>query len=152
MPYKIIICALVGGLIGEAAYGQTAGTSVLNTAGGTIEGSKGQYSHSFSVGEVVISTISGNDDQATQGYLQPEALPAPDGFDYYPNPVDDKLFLVNAQKVSRVKIYDVNGRLIFSGAYTGKPIVLEELSGGTYLVNTLSRTNKILHKFAIIKQ
>ncbi len=124
--------------------------SVVNTAGTTF--STGEYSHSFSIGEILITTIPGGDNQVTQGYLQPESLPAPDGFDYFPNPIDDRLFLVRAEKVKAVRIYDIAGRLVFEGAYDGKAIVVDQLSGGTYLMNTLNADNKILHKFTIIKQ
>ncbi len=140
-----IIAFLVFGL---AAKGQ----QVVNAGGGTATGSSGS-SHSFSIGEIVITTISGGDRHATQGFLQPEFPKGPDGFDYYPNPVVGDLFLVNAGKVKSVRVYDLSGREVFRTGYTsGKAIPLELLSGASYLVNTYDAAGKILHKFTIIKQ
>ncbi len=131
-------------LTGHAAQAQM----VVNVAGTTI--SNGAYSHSFSIGEIATTTLSGPAGYLTQGYLQPHLLPEA-AFDYYPNPVVQELFLVNARGVDRVKFYDVAGREIYSVDYAGKPLNLSLLSGAVYLVNTFGK-GKLLHKFFIIKQ
>lgn len=127
------------------------GQQVVNAGGGTITGSSG--SHSFSIGEIVITTVSDGDRHLTQGFLQPELPKGPDRFDYYPNPVADDLFLVNAEKVQSVRVYDLSGREVLRANYmNGKPIPLQLLSGASYLINTYDAAGKILHKFTIIKQ
>jgi len=131
-------------LTGHAARAQM----VVNAAGTTV--SNGAYSHSFSIGEIATTTLSGPAGYLTQGYLQPHLLPeAP--FDYYPNPVVQELFLVNARGVDWVKFYDAAGREIYSAPYAGKPLNLSLLSGAVYLVNAFGK-GKLLHKFFIIKQ
>ncbi len=145
---------LIGCLLLAAArsMGQVKSPSVVNTAGATIE-RNGQYSHSFSIGEIVTTTISSNTQHLTQGFLQPEAKPE-EAFDFYPNPLgpDHKLNLKNAKDVKMIRVYDLSGREVLSTPYSsGNAIPLDELSGATYLVNTYNKAGKLLHKFIIIK-
>ncbi len=129
--------------------GAARGQMVVNAAGTTI--SNGAYSHSFSIGEITTTTLTTGEQYLTQGYLQPFLLPNEGGFDYYPNPVVQELFLVNARRVDWVRFYDSAGREVYSAAYNGKPLDLSVLSGAVYLVNAFSK-GKIIHKFFIIKQ
>lgn len=122
---------------------------VVNPAGTTI--SNEGYSHSFAIGEIAITTLSSPERYLTQGYLQPYLLPDEGIFDYYPNPVVQELFLVNARRVDLVRFYDSAGREVYSAAYNGKPLNLSLLSGAVYLVNAFSK-GKLIHKFFIIKQ
>ena len=132
------------------AAGPARAQAVVNAAGTTI--SNGAYSHSFSIGEIATTTLTGPNGYLTQGYLQPFLLPAEGPFDYYPNPVVQDLFLVNARRVDQVKFYDSAGRLVLTAPYAaGKPLNLSVLSGAVYLVNAFSK-GKLLHKFFIIKQ
>ena len=63
---------------------------------------------------------------------------APLDLTVYPNPVSDRFSIKTTarEKVSKVEVFDVNGRLaIVSDRYTeGEPIVVKGLSGGTYIL------------------
>ena len=145
MTHKLLILMALVGWTVDGAQAQT----VVNAAGTTI--SNGAYSHSFSIGEIATTTLTGPDRYLTQGYLQPHLLPEEGPFDYYPNPVVQDLSLVNARRVDQLKFYDAAGRLVLTAPYAGKPLNLSVLSGAVYLVNAFSK-GKLLHKFFIIKQ
>ncbi len=146
----LITCILLSLPVVRGAFGQVRTPAVVNAGGTTVQGDAGQ--HTFSVGEIGIITISSNEGQVTQGYLQPEAPAAGESFDYYPNPVVTDLYLVNAGFVKSVRVFDMSGREVMRTAYTGKPISLAALSGATYLINTYTADGKPFIKFTIIKQ
>lgn len=151
VPLKTFILLIFLSLpLAGRASGQVRTPAVVNAGGTTVEGDAGQ--HTFSIGEIGIITIGSNEGQVTQGFLQPEAPAAGEGFDYYPNPVVTDLYLVNAGLVKSVRVFDMAGREVLRTGYTGKPISLEALSGATYLVNTYTADGKPFLKFTIIKQ
>lgn len=139
-------------LLSPAAGFSQSGPAVVNAAGTTLTSTSG-YSHSFSIGEIAITTISSpnNQNYITQGYLQPETGERP-VFDFYPNPVVDNLFLVNASKIKQIRVYDLTGREVLTLKYTGEALPLQLLSGATYLVDAFDEKGKSVQKFTIIKQ
>jgi hypothetical protein len=150
-PLKTFITLILLSLpVAGGAFGQVRTPAVVNAGGTTVQGDAGQ--HSFSIGEIGIITIGSNEGQVTQGFLQPEAPAAGEGFDYYPNPVVTDLYLVNARFVKSIRVFDLSGREVLRTPYTGKPISLEALSGATYLINTYTADGKPFVKFNIIKQ
>ncbi|MBL7885147.1 MAG: T9SS type A sorting domain-containing protein [Flavobacterium sp.] len=64
-------------------------------------------------------------------------------FNYYPNPIDDKLHLSNNQTIDSVKVYNLIGQELFSKAINAKDAILDmsNFSSGTYLIKITSKEN-----------
>ena len=59
-----------------------------------------------------------------------------DGFSFYPNPAKENLKITGAEKITTIAIYDVSGRVAFSGQYysTDVNINISGLLPGSYLM------------------
>lgn len=67
----------------------------------------------------------------------------------YPNPVEDFLFIKNQNhKIESITLYDLSGKIIFSGKNT--TINMQNLSASTYILNI--KTKEGFHNFKIIKK
>ncbi len=64
-------------------------------------------------------------------------------FNYYPNPIDDKLHLSNNQTIDSVKVYNLIGQELFSKAINDTDAILDmsDFSSGTYLIKITSKEN-----------
>ncbi len=99
---------------------------VINSRGGFHENNQGSLT--FSIGEVVIETISqGELYYLTQGFCQANLMiiPIPPGLDYevlaYPKPAKDFVILkINNNDLSNLSylLYDIDGRLLISNQIT----------------------------------
>ena len=72
------------------------------------------------------------------------------GFSYYPNPVNDILFVEAEEEIERVEIYDLAGKRIISQTAGAKDVQLNtsELESGSYLVKAFSDDNELgMYKF-----
>ena len=76
------------------------------------------------------------------------------GFDVYPNPVSDALYIEHPiLNEFIVSIYDIKGRLVFEQlSKVQNPIPTSNLSIGTYLVNVKTTDNKKINSYKIIKE
>ena len=150
---RIIIIAFVlttSGLI----QAQSTKLSVLNATGQTLRNATFQLT--YSVGEPMITVLKNPNDILTQGFIQPETVKKGSEFNFYPNPVADKLYFENAEKIASYKIYDVAGRQVFGQAFD-KPqrtvtVNLEMLAEAIYIVNAFDSEGKRLHSFQIMKK
>lgn len=136
---------------------------VISSAGasGTIPG----YQLSWTVGEPVISTLTGTNAILTQGFHQSKlVVTSLDKFQFstmkfsvYPNPTEDFLFLKtdgNLKFTPLYSIYDVQGKQILSGKIN-KDIVSIEMQNnvsGIYFLKTYSDKGDLLQSFKILKQ
>jgi len=68
----------------------------------------------------------------------------------YPNPFQNKIFIVNNSKKVFVEIYNSNGGLVYSGEEM--EISTENLSAGNYIVKIVSEQNVFTKKFVKINQ
>lgn len=62
---------------------------------------------------------------------------------YYPNPVNDVLTVRYSEVITKVEVFDLNGRLVITRAFD-KPEVqldLSALSAGTYMLNIHAKDN-----------
>jgi surface protein len=64
----------------------------------------------------------------------------------YPNPAKDKLFIQGLSKPSKVSIYNVLGKLVFSKT-TSSEIDLEGLQSGIYIVRFIDQQKETTRKF-----
>jgi len=122
----------------------------------------------FSLGEVAVGTLSTNQRMLTQGFYQPAFTTTstegyqPGHIHFYPNPVDQTLFIqihqdLQANYEFEVLIYDLYGKVIDfqilattqGGDYR---IDLGHYPPGIYLMNMQSRDKAIITTHKIIKQ
>jgi Secretion system C-terminal sorting domain len=146
----LITFALTGGLLLNAQ----PTLSVLNATGQTLRSATFQLT--YSVGEPMITVLKNPNDILTQGFIQPETAKKGNEFNFYPNPVADKLYFENAERVASYKIYDMAGREVF-GQDFDKPqrvvtVNLEMLAEAIYIVNAFDVEGKRLHSFQIMKK
>ncbi|MEZ5072805.1 MAG: hypothetical protein R2751_18085 [Bacteroidales bacterium] len=102
--------------------GQTELTpSVVASAGGYAEGSN--FSISWTLGELAVSTLTGGNLILTQGFQQPLAMSTGTGpviaelsnISVFPNPVEEMIhirFDLNLTSDYRIEIQDVTGRIL----------------------------------------
>ena len=64
----------------------------------------------------------------------------------YPNPAKDKLFILGLSKPSKVSIYNVLGKLVFSET-TSSEVDLEGLQSGVYIVKIMNQQKETTRKF-----
>lgn len=68
----------------------------------------------------------------------------------YPNPVTDRLTLMNAEPGSRVQLLSSAGRLVLNQTYTGSPLDLSTLPAGLYTLRVTAQNGILTRK--IVKQ
>ncbi len=133
---------------------QSTKLSVLNAAGQTLRNAT--FRLTYSVGEPMVTVLKNPNDILTQGFIQPETVKKGNEFDFYPNPVADKLYFENAEKIASYKVYDMAGRQVFGQAFD-KPqrtvtVNVEMLAEAIYIVNAFDSEGKRLHSFQIMKK
>jgi len=142
---------------------QTSAQTNVNTAGGNITGATGSVS--YSVGQVVNSTITGTTGSVYTGVQLPYEISIISGieqtginldFKAYPNPTVDNLFLeidLNAQTPETYySLIDNSGKVIFYNKVIDNPttIQLYEMIKGVYYLK-ISQNDKLVKTFKIIK-
>lgn len=65
----------------------------------------------------------------------------------YPNPTSDFLSIKSAQKISKVEIYDVSGKLIRSANLKDEKINVQNLLNGNYLIKLYTENGVVTSKF-----
>lgn len=65
----------------------------------------------------------------------------------YPNPTSDFLNIKSAQKISKVEIYDVSGKLVKSGNLKEEKINVESCLKGNYLIKLYTENGVVTSKF-----
>lgn len=155
MNLKINFLGLLLILLTESVFSQEA----VTTAGGE---STGTGSVSFTIGQIVYSQISSDDNFIIQGVQQPFEIFS-DGknkfisleYSVYPNPTVDYLTLkiinFNHQALS-YKLYDTNGKLIKNSKLleSNTNIEMKYLQSAMYFL-VVSNDLKVLKSFKIIK-
>ena len=134
------------------------------TAGKTISSSTGSVS--YSVGQVVFTTLSGTNGSVTQGVQQPyeifvaTAIPEAAGIDLkmsaYPNPVTDHLTLKISDYESDnlyYRLFDMNGKLLKMKKVTEPQtqVIMQDLKPAVYFLKIIDN-NKEIKTFKIIKR
>lgn len=148
--YQILLC-----LITVSVYGQNATVA----AGSDFIGSNGSIS--YSVGQIVYTTVSDNSGRIAQGVQQPFEFntlstikkPLKLEVNIYPNPTQDSVTLVLLQANTQnfyYQLFDLRGRLLktLTIVSTETEIDMTDLEQATYL---LYLKNKQSHNNQIIK-
>lgn len=130
--------------------------NVLGNSGGYTESANGSIT--WTVGEVVITTIESPDNHVTQGFNQSninfvsvEDLSEKITLTVFPNPTTDYIN-VEASKKTKMSIYDSSGKFVKSVSVEKEDQVdLSELTSGTYIL-MFERNNKKVKSVKILVQ
>jgi len=126
---------------------QTISPEVIATAGDFYQNSG--YSISWTLGEVVVETISGTNLTLTQGFQQPdysfseiyEQTDVNYRIKVYPNPVENVLLIETIENIDfEIIMIDMNGKIVFERKLIGSTeINLTDFAKGTYLLNIFTK-------------
>ena len=146
-------------LIGALALSSmTYGQEVISSQGDSYSNATGSID--FTIGEVVINTVSDGTNDLTQGFHQTNwnFLGVEDHEPNYkaiifPNPTEDVLNIrTNMFENVTYTLYDVNGRLVLQDVLSQEqtPIQVSQLAPGAYSL-TLNNQTQNLKTFKLIK-
>ena len=150
----MLFVMLIAGYTQEAVV--ASGKTVSSTAG----------SVSYSVGQVVYTTIVGDNGSVNQGVQQPyeifvaTSVPGTEGIDLkataYPNPVRNHLTLKISGYESKdlyFRLFDANGKLIEMKMISDPQtqIIMQDLKPAVYFLKVIDK-NKEIKTFKIIKR
>lgn len=115
----------------------------------------------FTIGEIVISSLTSSDKTLTQGFHQPKILITgvedPDDefvFSLYPNPADRFVIIESTQETEmQVHVYDIMGKVLqVSSLFTKKiTIDLQSLASGHYNMVITNAFGNHLSSYKMIK-
>ena len=134
----------------------------VNTAGNTASGSGGSVS--YSIGQIVYTTISGSSGSSAQGVQQAFEISMLDvknttfnvSLNAFPNPTTDNLTLqinnFTNEKLS-YQLYDMQGKQLDNGQITKQETLINtvNLPSSIYFINVIDQDNKKVQSFKIIK-
>jgi len=137
---------------------QSITPSVVNSAGNYF--SNNQFSLEWSLGEVVISTISSINNTLSQGFLQPN-LPEQvstinlkdSNLEVFPNPFSNLITILDKTNLDskwNVKLYSADGKLIIYKQYTSQ-LTIESIPDGLYFLNVLDTNNIYIETIKLSK-
>ena len=154
---RIIFASIFFILNGIAASAQ----SVIVPFGG--DATDGSMTVSYTVGQVAVQANSDGGTTIYEGVQQPYEIQIIGIDNYpgitlnaivYPNPTvgNVQLTMNNEQLEGEVRVFDLNGKFLFSKKIEGETTVipLAELATGTYFVNVLNGT-QVLKSFKVVK-
>ena len=156
-PLMIIIFSLFIVLDGVAAFAQ----SDIVPTGGTATGNGGTVT--YTIGQIAVQSYSEGGTSISEGVQQPYEIQTIGIDNYpgitlnamvYPNPTlgNVQLTMNNVQFEGEVKVFDTNGKYLFSKKIEGEITVIPmaELATGTYFLNVLNGT-QVLKSFKVVK-
>jgi hypothetical protein len=134
----------------------------INSSGGNATGNGGTVS--YSIGQVVYSSNTGNDGSVAQGVQQPYEIITVGinenepkiSLSVFPNPIAENLILqVNEVEHSTLnfQLCDMQGKQLSKGQIIAKQTQINtaSLSSATYFINVINQENQKVQTFKIIK-
>ncbi|MET0634855.1 MAG: T9SS type A sorting domain-containing protein [Chitinophagaceae bacterium] len=151
---KTLGLTLMFTLLVSITYSQT----LLNSTGSTISGDG--YVIEYSVGEISITAILGQNYYVSQGLLQPNVkIPFAgcsyinDEFQYFPNPVKTIVSLAGVYNwIDSYMIYAADGKLVGNAPFINNTIDMSRLASGIYFVQLFPGCNGKYKTIKIAKQ
>jgi hypothetical protein len=145
-----------------AQFGLLIGQESVNTTGGEVFGNSGTIS--YSVGQLVYQSISGNSISVSQG-VQQTYLIFPIGFiesnlqlsiSLYPNPTSNDLTLdLNENNIEKYsfEMFDLQGSLLMNNQITAQKTVIDtsNLPTSCYLIHLYNEKHQNIRSFKIVK-
>ena len=129
--------------------------------GGDIEGSG--ITISYTIGQIAVQSYGEGSTSISEGVQQPYEIQTIGIDNYpgitlntmvYPNPTlgNVQLTMNNVQFEGEVRVFDLNGKFLFSKKIEGETTVIpmSDLATGTYFVNVLNGT-QVLKTFKVVK-
>lgn len=158
MKSRFIVLCTAGMLWAGLAQAQES----ANVSGGDATGNGGTAS--YSIGQVLYSTVNGSTGTITQGVQQPYEITNVGvnetelniSLIAFPNPTADKITLeisnYNNERLS-FQLLDIHGKLLYNGQIAAQQTVLNmhSLPAATYFLNIVSPENKKVQSFKIAK-
>lgn len=150
---------LIAGLL---CLGVVQAQESTNSAGGNATGSEGNVS--YSVGQVVYSTITDASGIVSQGVQQAYEIFTLGtknqvinlSLSVFPNPAKENLTLqfnqYNNEKLS-YQLFNMQGKLLITGELKNEQTTIDTISlpSGTYIINVTDQENNKIQSFKIIK-
>lgn len=68
------------------------------------------------------------------------------GISVYPNPATDFIIIDSKEKIGKVQIFDIAGRLVLTTSGNANRIDIHQLKPGTYILKTQAGLEKLVHK------
>ena len=144
-------------MTGATAFSQSA----IVPMGGDIEGSG--ITISYTIGQIAVQSYGEGSTSISEGVQQPYEIQTIGIDNYpgitlntmvYPNPTlgNVQLTMNNVQFEGEVRVFDLNGKFLFSKKIEGETTVIpmSDLATGTYFVNVLNGT-QVLKTFKVVK-
>ena len=156
MKYSIIILILF--LAGSVVSAQ----EVVSSNGDSK--SAAGYEVSWTVGEAVITTMTGSTNTLTQGFHQTrltvtavsDLLSPGIEMKVFPNPTQDFIMIRFSEYIenTRYSLYDLRGKLIENKLINSADteISMKKYASGQYILKLTSKSQQIIQNFQIIKQ
>ncbi|MDA9274986.1 T9SS type A sorting domain-containing protein [Crocinitomicaceae bacterium] len=134
------------------------GQEVVSTQGDSYTNANGSID--FTIGEVVINTVTDGTNDLTQGFHQTNwNFLGVDNHEQnfeatvYPNPTNGKLTIDFAGIIKNVEVVDMLGRRVLAPAAIGnKSVDATGLSTGKYMARITTDTNQILVKEFVVQK
>lgn len=138
------------------AEAQSINPSVINATGGSF--TTDSHILNASIGEITVTSLKGQVNIITQGFLQPADTVVELGkgvhvnFKYYPNPTTSSVRIeVDMPNLSRIMVYNSIGEFIIERPFSDKEINFTNYAAGLYVVNIVDSNNNIALSFKINK-
>lgn len=130
---------------------------VIGSTGNTTSAATNTANVTYTVGEVVINTITSPNKDLTQGFHQPtlkvlsiSSFEEKLNINLFPNPTKDFVQFTSDKNVN-ITVNDISGKTLYSETNVNqKTIDLSEYERGVYFV-TVYRNNKTIGTYKIIK-
>lgn len=150
-----LLTTLVVGLI---FINETNGQTLVNSTGNTLKNSS--FIFEYSIGEIAITTISGSENNVTQGLLQPNIKKLPPPCDFldekilsFENPTRNIVRIVGRYDwVTDYKVYASDGKLIQEGRFFNNIIDISKHPAGIYFVKLFPGCNGDYRVLKVLKQ
>lgn len=143
----------------QNSYGQ----EVIATSGGNFESQ--DYMLSWTLGELITSTLQGEDYVIMQGFQQPllnitsifEHQKLAQYFELFPNPVNENLSILNSGFTTNftIALFNNMGEKVFTEEFipgiSMQNIAFNQFMPGVYFINISTTTGKIIKRSKIVK-
>ena len=132
--------------------------TVVNSTGNTLKDNS--YYFEYSVGEISITTLSGNTNNVTQGLLQPNIKKVPPPCDFldekvltFENPTRNIVRLVGQYDwITNYKVYAFDGKLVKEGRFYNNVIDLAKFPAALYFIKLYPGCNEDYQVLKVVKQ
>lgn len=132
--------------------------TLVNTTGNTLKSDT--YYFEYSIGEIAITTISGNSDNATQGVLQPNVKKLPPPCDFidnkrisFENPTHNMVRIVGQYDwITSYQVFASDGKLIAQKPFYNNVIDLSVYPAAVYFIKLFPGCDDKYRVLTILKQ